>query len=49
MIRASNGRDLMTQLGQASPRLLCSLVHKFGRKGVMISNSSSRIWKQNHV
>ncbi len=24
----------MSQLGQATPRLLCSLVHKFGRKGV---------------
>ena len=34
MTRASSGRDLMTQLGQAAPRLLCSLVHKFGRKGV---------------
>ena len=34
MTRASSGRDLMTQLGQASPRLLCSLVHKFGKKGV---------------
>ena len=34
MTRASSGRDLMTQLGQATPRLLCSLVHKFGRKGV---------------
>ena len=33
-VRASRGRDLMTQLGQAKPRLLCSLVHKFGRKGV---------------
>jgi len=32
--RTSSGRDLMTQLGQAKPRLLCSLVHKFGRKGV---------------
>jgi type I restriction enzyme R subunit len=32
--RTSSGRDLMTQLGQASPRLLCSLVHKFGKKGV---------------
>jgi type I restriction enzyme, R subunit len=29
-----SGRDLVTQLGQARPRLLCSLVHKFGRKGV---------------
>ncbi len=29
----SNGRELMSQLGQARPRLLCSLVHKFGPKG----------------
>jgi type I restriction enzyme, R subunit len=34
MTRAGSGRDLMTQLGQATPRLLCSLVHKFGRRGV---------------
>jgi len=32
--RTSSGRDLMTQLGQATPRLLCSLVHKFGKKDV---------------
>jgi type I restriction enzyme R subunit len=32
--RSSSGRDLMSQLGQAAPRLLCSLVHKFGRKDV---------------
>ena len=32
--RTSSGRDLMEQLGQAKPRLLCSLVHKFGKKGV---------------
>ena len=32
--RTSSGRDLMSQLGQAKPRLLCSLVHKFGKKGV---------------
>ena len=32
--RTSSGRDLMTRLGQATPRLLCTLVHKFGRKGV---------------
>ena len=31
--RSNSGRDLLTQLGQAKPRLLCSLVHKFGRKG----------------
>lgn len=34
MTRASSGRDLMTQLGQTTPRLLCSLVHKFGKRGV---------------
>ncbi len=32
--RTRSGADLMTQLGHARPRLLCSLVHKFGRKGV---------------
>src|SRR6059036_1158358 len=32
--RTSSGRDLMRQLGQAKPRLLCSLVHKFGRRDV---------------
>ena len=34
MSRAGSGRELMTVLGNATPRLLCSLVHKFGRKGV---------------
>jgi type I restriction enzyme R subunit len=34
MTRAGSGRDLMARLGQATPRLLCSLVHKFGKKGV---------------
>src|SRR6266508_2299162 len=33
-VRATSGRDLMKKLSQATPRLLCSLVHKFGRKGV---------------
>ncbi len=32
--RTSSGRDLMAQLGQTTPRLLCSLIHKFGRKDV---------------
>lgn len=31
-IRANSGRDLMNKLGQAKPRLLCSLIHKFGRQ-----------------
>lgn len=32
MRRATSGRDLMAKLGQATPRLMCSLVHKFGKK-----------------
>ncbi|MBX9636047.1 MAG: HsdR family type I site-specific deoxyribonuclease [Nitrosomonas sp.] len=32
--RTGSGRDLMAQLGQAKPRLLCSLVHKFGKRNV---------------
>ena len=32
--RTSSGQDLMNQLGRATPRLLCSLVHKFGRGDV---------------
>ena len=32
--RSTSGHNLMTQLSQATPRLLCSLVHKFGRKDV---------------
>ena len=32
--RSQSGRDLMAQLAQPKPRLLCALVHKFGRRGV---------------
>ncbi len=32
--RTSSGSDLMFHLSQAKPRLLCSLVHKFGQRGV---------------
>jgi type I restriction enzyme R subunit len=32
--RTTSGTDLMNQLAQAKPRLLCSLVHKFGKRGV---------------
>jgi type I restriction enzyme R subunit len=32
--RTSSGHDLMQQLGRAKPRLLCSLIHKFGVRGV---------------
>ncbi|MFA6569774.1 MAG: HsdR family type I site-specific deoxyribonuclease [Bacteroidota bacterium] len=32
--RTTSGKDLMNRLAQALPRLLCSLVHKFGRQDV---------------
>jgi type I restriction enzyme R subunit len=32
--RTRSGKDLMHQLGQAKPRLLCTLIHKFGKKDV---------------
>lgn len=32
--RSESGRDLMAQLAQPNPRLLCSLVQKFGRRDV---------------
>ena len=31
---ASSGRNLMTQLAEAKPRLICSLVHKFGQRNI---------------
>ncbi|KSV17228.1 restriction endonuclease subunit R [Dehalococcoides mccartyi] len=34
MVRTLSGKNLMEHLGKAKPRLLCSLVHKFGRKDV---------------
>ena len=32
--KASSGRDLMSMLEKPSPRLMCSLVHKFGKKDI---------------
>jgi type I restriction enzyme R subunit len=32
--RTSSGSELIRLLGQARPRLLCTLIHKFGRRGV---------------
>jgi type I restriction enzyme R subunit len=32
--RTQNGNQLMSLLGKATPRLLCSLVHKFGQRNV---------------
>lgn len=34
MVRARNGKDLMEQLNRPLPRLLCSLIHKFGERDV---------------
>jgi type I restriction enzyme R subunit len=40
--RTSSGHDLMAQLGQAKPRLLCSLIHKFGKGELTISTPLSK-------
>lgn len=32
--RAKSGKDLIEKLDSPSPRLLCSLIHKFGKKGI---------------
>lgn len=32
--RTSSGKELLQQLSQPSPRLLCSLIHKFGKKNI---------------
>jgi len=34
ILRTSSGADLLANLAQATPRLLCSLIHKFGRRDV---------------
>ncbi len=34
IFRTSSGNDLMSKLAQPLPRMLCSLVHKFGKKDV---------------
>jgi type I restriction enzyme R subunit len=34
IVRTGSGRELLRLLGQPAPRLLCSLIHKFGRKDV---------------
>jgi type I restriction enzyme R subunit len=34
IVRTRSGKDLMKQLALPDPRMLCSLVHKFGKKGV---------------
>ena len=33
-VRATSGKDLLAKLGRATPRLVCTLLHKFGRRGV---------------
>jgi type I restriction enzyme R subunit len=33
-VRTRNGNQLMSLLGKATPRLICSLVHKFGQRNV---------------
>jgi type I restriction enzyme R subunit len=46
ILRCTSGRDLLSRLGQARPRLLCSLVHKFGRRDASTSRPSSGNWRR---
>ncbi len=49
IFRTKSGRDLMNKLAQPSPRLLCSLVHKFGKKDVTNFNKYIEELKENPV
>ena len=49
IFRTKSGRDLMSKLAQPSPRLLCSLVHKFGKKDVANFNRYIEELKENPV
>ena len=39
VVRTTSGRDLIERLNMAEDRLLCSLVHKFGRRGTEATGS----------
>lgn len=49
IFRTKSGKDLMGKLGQPAPRLLCSLVHKFGKKGVTNFEKYLKELKENPV
>jgi type I restriction enzyme R subunit len=49
IFRTKSGKDLMGKLGQPSPRLLCSLVHKFGKKDVTNFEKYLKELKENPV
>lgn len=45
--RTKSGRDLFAQLSKAAPRLICSLIHKFGKKDVENFNHFIEELKEN--
>jgi type I restriction enzyme R subunit len=47
--RTNNGKELLNQLGQPLPRLLCSLIHKFGNKGEQNYEEFIKELKENPV
>lgn len=49
IFRTKSGKDLMGKLGQHTPRLLCSLVHKFGKKDVKNFEKYIQELKENPV
>lgn len=49
IFRTKSGKDLMSKLGQPLPRMLCSLVHKFGKKDVGNFNKFIEELKNNPI
>ncbi|MCL3781161.1 HsdR family type I site-specific deoxyribonuclease [Prolixibacteraceae bacterium JC049] len=49
IFRTSSGNDLMGKLADTSPRMICSLIHKFGKKGVKNFNKFIEELKKNPV
>jgi type I restriction enzyme R subunit len=49
IVRSRSGRDLMEYLTATKPRLICSLIHKFGNKGDTDFNSFIKELKENPV
>ncbi|MEC0373570.1 type I restriction endonuclease subunit R [Paenibacillus chibensis] len=39
IVRTKSGRDLVNKINDTSPSLMCSLIHKFGRRGGQASQS----------
>jgi type I restriction enzyme R subunit len=43
IVRTKSGKDLINKLSATTPWLLCSLIHKFGRKGQVSADGSEEV------